>query len=232
MHVVKTEKTTLRKVAMITGVAMIMMALLAMFSVGIVSSRLIVDGDAIGTANNIKKSIFLFQAGIFSWLLILILDVLLSWSLYVFFEPIHRSLSLLAAWFRLMYTAFLGVAIFQLVQITTLINESESFQLEDLSSSIMLSVMSYEKIWSFGLIIFAIHLLLIGWMMIKANFIPKILAILMLIASVSYMLIHTMDVFLPQLEKVTGNIESILSLPMAIGELGLGIWMFIKGGKR
>lgn len=232
MHVYETEKTTLRKMAMITGFSMIMMALLAMFSVGIVSTRLIVDGDALMTVRNIEESMFLFQAGIFSWLLILILDLILSWSLYIFFEPMHKHLSLLAAWFRLMYTAFLGVAIFQLVQIPLLLNGSRSYQIEDISSSVMLSVMSYEKIWSFGLIIFAFHLLLIGWLMIKAHFIPKILAILMLIASVSYMLIHTMDVFLPQLEKVTGNLESILSLPMAIGELGLGIWMLMKGGKR
>jgi hypothetical protein len=30
---------------------------------------------------------------------------------------------------------------------------------------------------------------------------------------------------------IVSNLEMILALPMAIGELGLAIWLIIKGGK-
>jgi hypothetical protein len=85
--------------------------------------------------------------------------------------------------------------------------------------------------WSFGLIIFGVHLFIIGCLVMKSSFIPRILGILLLIASFSYIFIHIMHLFLPQYDNVTGIFENILSLPMALGELGLGLWMLVKGGK-
>jgi hypothetical protein len=234
MLVFETEKISLRKAAIIAGITMFIIAIAAAFAVGVVDTRLIVDGDATATMNNIKKSISLFKAGIFSWLIILICDIVISWALYIFFKQIDSSLSLLGAWFRLAYSIILGIAILNLVFVTILL--STDYQLlfnetEQLKSLLMLFVIAFHKMWSFGLIIFGVHLLIIGYIVMKSGFIPRILGILLLIAAFSYMFIHIMHLFLPQYDNITGLLEGILSLPMALGELGLGIWMLIKGGK-
>lgn len=78
MLVFETEKTSLRKAALITGITMLIITICAMFAVEVVNTRLIINGDATATMNNIKKSISLFQAGIFSWLIILICDIVIS----------------------------------------------------------------------------------------------------------------------------------------------------------
>jgi hypothetical protein len=234
MLVFEREKTSIRKAALIIGVTMFIIAICAMFAVGIVETRLIIDGDATATMNNIKKSISIFQAGIFSWLLILICDIVISWALYIFFKQIDSSLSLLAAWFRLAYSAILGIAILNLVFVSILLSRDPqlfSNQTDQLQSLVMLFVIAFHKMWSFGLIIFGVHLFIIGYLAMKSGFIPKILGILLLIASFSYIFIHIMHLFLPQFENITGIFENILSLPMALGELGLGLWMLIKGGK-
>ena len=233
MLVFETESITLRQAAITTGIAMIIMAICAMFAVGFVDNRFIIDGDATATVSNIKNSMSLFQAGIFSWLIILICDIILSWSLFVFLKQINSSLSLLGLLFRLMYTSFLGLAIFNLVRVAILLSDNEflSFQTDELLSLAMLFIVSFQEFWSFGLIIFGIHLFIIGFLVIRSGFIPKLMGFLLLIASVSYMLVHTMYVFLPQYDNITRILENILSLPMTIGELGLGIWMLIKGGK-
>ena len=75
------------------------------------------------------------------------------------------------------------------------------------------------------------HLFLIGYLSFKANTIPKVISILLVIASIGYMLIHFYKVFLPQFEAVTTYLEVILSVPMALGELGLGIWLIYMGLK-
>ena len=62
-------------------------------------------------------------------------------------------------------------------------------------------------------------------------FIPKFLGILLLLASFSYIIIHSFHLFIPQCENTTILFEKILSLPMAVGELGFGLWLLIKGGK-
>ena len=65
----------------------------------------------------------------------------------------------------------------------------------------------------------------------KISHIPKLLGILLLIASVSYIIIHLSHLFLPQHKNLTIIFENVLSLPMALGELGFGIWLLIKGQK-
>jgi hypothetical protein len=60
--------------------------------------------------------------------------------------------------------------------------------------------------------------------------IPKILWYLALIAGVSYVVVHFLKLTLPQ-SDIVNNLEMILALPMAIGELGLAVWLIVKGGK-
>jgi hypothetical protein len=86
--------------------------------------------------------------------------------------------------------------------------------------------------WSLGLIIFGAHLFLIGYLVMKSGFIPRIIGILILIASFSYMILHIMHLFLPQYENTTGVLENILRLPMALGALSLGLWIWVKSSKR
>ncbi|NMC58950.1 MAG: DUF4386 domain-containing protein [Candidatus Methanofastidiosa archaeon] len=225
---------SLRKAALIAGITMFIIAIFAAFAVGVVGTRLIVDGDATATMSNIKKSISLFQAGIFSWLVILICDIVISLALYIFLKQIDRSLSLLGAWFRLAYSAVLGIAILNLVLVSILLSRDHEilfYQTDQLKSLLMLFVIAFHKMWSLGLIIFGFHLFIIGCLVMKSSFIPRFFGILLFIASFSYMFIHIMHLFLPQYENTTRIIENILSLPMALGELGLGIWMLVKGGK-
>lgn len=64
MLVFKTEKSTQKKVAIITGASIIVMAICAGFSYGFVHSSLIAKGDATATLSNISGSIDLFRAEI------------------------------------------------------------------------------------------------------------------------------------------------------------------------
>ena len=67
----------------------------------------------------------------------------------------------------------------------------------------MILLKAFDSIWAFGLIIFGGHLFVIGYLSFKANTIPKVISILLVIASIGYMLIHFYKVFLPQFEAVT-----------------------------
>lgn len=234
MLVFETEKTSMRKAALITGIAIIVIALSAGIAVGVVDSKLIVNNDSTATMNNIKSNLSLFNVGVFSWLITLIFDIVISWSLYIFLKQVNSSLSLLGAWFRLIYAAILAVAILNYVLVAVLLNSSNSFLGNDptqLKNLVMLFIIGFHRTWSLGLIIFGLHLFIIGYLSVKSGFIPKLIGILLIIAAFSYICIHIMYSFFPQCDSFTKLLESILSLPMALGELSLGIWMLIKGGK-
>lgn len=234
MLVFKTEKLTQRKAAITAGIAMLVVAASAMFAVGVVQNKLIDWDNAAATTNNILDSIGLFRTGIFSWLITLIADIVTAWALYVFLKQVDNSLALLSAWFRVAYAIILGTAVMNFIFVSLLLGGDKSIpsiQSSQLQIQVMLSINAFQKMLSFGFIIFGIHLFIIGYLVLKSKFISKVLGILLFIASISYIYIHIMHLFLPQYDNITAVAETILSLPMAVGELGLGVWLLIKGGK-
>lgn len=234
MTVNETGKISPRRAALIAGIVMLVMAACAAFAVGYVNGSLIVKGDANATLSNIQSSFALFRGGVFGWLVILLSDIVVAWALYIFLKQVDNSVSMLGAWFRLVYCAILGTAILNLINIIQLSGGDSSLaavQSDLTKAQVMLFVNAFSKMWSFGLIVFGCHLLIVGNLVLKSGFIPKILGILLLIAALSYIVVHVLHVFFPQIEQTTVILENILSLPMALGELAFGIWLIVKGGK-
>ena len=110
-----------RQAAIVAGVSIIIMAVAAVVATDLALGRLVVPGDAAATFQNIRSSEMLFRTGIFSWIIILVCDVLAAWGLYVFFKPVNKSLSLLSGWLRLVYAAILGAALVHLIHALLLV---------------------------------------------------------------------------------------------------------------
>ncbi|MFE7374012.1 DUF4386 domain-containing protein [Bacillus cereus] len=218
---------TERKYPLFAGTSLLVMAFIAFFSYGFVHGNLVVQGDASATLHNIQTSNALFKAEIFGWIIIFITDILAAWALYFFLKPIHASISLLAAWLRLMYTAILGGAIFNLI-LALLLSKNTIANPEAYT---MLFLNAFEYIWSVGLIIFGLHLFALGYVVFLSKQIPKFISILLFIAAIGYMLIHVMNTMFPQYDTMISIIQVLFQLPMIAGELGLAIWLLLKGGK-
>ncbi|MCP5098280.1 MAG: DUF4386 domain-containing protein [Chloroflexi bacterium] len=223
-----------RKVAIVAGVALIIMAITAGFSFGFVLDTLTVAGDATATFNNIKASEGLFRAGIGGWLLILILDVLVAWALYIFLKPVNKSLSLLGGWLRLVYTAVLGAALLNFAVILLIISGADYlniFEESQLQALVLLFLNAFHGVWAIGLVIFGCHLFVLGYLVFKSNDIPKILGILLILAALGYLITNLGNLLLPNYETLIATIETIFMLPMIAGEVGLALWLLFKGGK-
>ncbi|WP_237979866.1 DUF4386 domain-containing protein [Bacillus thuringiensis] len=218
---------TKRKYALFAGFSLLVMAFIAFFSYGFVHENLVVQEDASATFHNIQTSNSLFKAEIFGWIIIFITDIVAAWALYFFLKPIHTSLSLLAALLRLMYTAILGIAIFNLTFVLLLskstVANSEAYT--------MLFLEAFKYIWSVGLIIFGLHLFTLGYVTFLSKQIPKLISVLLFIAAIGYIVIHVMNTLFSQYDTLIAIIQSLFQLPMIAGELGLAIWLLLKGGK-
>ncbi|MGG4492915.1 DUF4386 domain-containing protein [Brevibacillus reuszeri] len=223
-----------RKSAVIAGTSIIIMALAAFFSYGFVHESLVVTGDASTTYTNITTSISFFKGEIFGWLIILISDIIVAWALYIFLKPINKSLSLLAAWLRLIYSTILGIAILSLIVVLLLATDSTGLsviKIEQVQSFMLLFLQAFEAIWSIGLIVFGAHLLMIGYVALQSSSIPKVISILLLLASIGYIIIHLSKTFFTQYDSLIAILNLVFMLPMVAGELGFGIWLLVKGGK-
>ena len=94
---------SLHNAARIAGFAYLMVFIFGIFGNFFVFEKLIVSGDPVTTANNIKANESLFRLGITSWIIVIIFDTLVAWALYFLLNPISKSFSLLTACFRLIF---------------------------------------------------------------------------------------------------------------------------------
>jgi small-conductance mechanosensitive channel len=111
-----------RQAARIAGYGYLAIFVLAIFANFFVRERLIEPGDAAATASNIMGSEALFRLGLVSFLAVFVLDLVIAWALYVLFRHVSRDVSLLTAWFRLVYTTLLGVALIFLFLVLQLVS--------------------------------------------------------------------------------------------------------------
>lgn len=223
-----------RKAAIVAGISIILMAAIAGFAYGFVFNSLIVPGGAAATTTNLKTSEQLFRAGVFGWLVILILDVVVAWGLYVFLKEANSSLSLLTAWLRLTYAAILGAGLLSLAAVLLLLGGADYlnvFEADQLDALVLLFLNGFDGIWSIGLAVFGCHLLLLGYLVFQSDYVPNILGVLLIIAAFGYLIVPAANLLLPNYQTYTDMIELVFTLPMIIGELGLGLWLVIRGGK-
>jgi len=96
-------------------------------------------------------------------LIIIMLDLVIAWGLYVLLEPVNKDLSLLMSIFRIVFASVFAVALSQL-------GTPESFYL----------------IWDIALALIGIHLIILGYLAYKSGFLPRILGILVLVAGIGY----------------------------------------------
>jgi hypothetical protein len=220
----KEKKISIAKAALIAGIGLLLMALTVPFAEFYIFPKLI-DADAAVTAKNIINNRLLFTVSIFLHFITLICDVVVAWALYIFLKPVSRQLSLLTAWFRLIYAAMYLIALFNLIKVLNLLEYKTESNLSEQArfyDTITFYIHSFHLEWSFGLIVFGLDLILLGYLVFKAAYVPKIFGILIIIAGVGY-LINTVGLFL------FPNINTGFLFITFFGELIFMSWLLIRG---
>jgi hypothetical protein len=216
-----------RKAALVAGSGLLIMTIFYVFADLFIFQNLIVQGDATTTANNIIADEMLFRIGICCILIVLICDVIVAWALYIFLKQVNKSLSLLTAWFRLVYAIMLGIALVNFINVLILLSTADYLvviQSDLLNANVMLSINAFYDVWAIGLIIFGSHLLLLGYLAFNSNFIPKIFSVLLIIAGLSYLIDYFVKLFFP-------NFDMPISMVLGWGELIFMFWLLFRGGK-
>jgi hypothetical protein len=204
---------SVRRASIVAGIGYLLLSILAGFGNYGVLAHLVTTGNAIKTANAITASKGLFVLGIGSLAAVAVLDVIVALALMKIFTPVSKRLSRLAAGLRIVYAGVFALAIYQLVGVLHVLgNANQALQ----------GVSAFNNIWNGGLMLFGLHLLLLGYMAYKSGYVPKWLGILIAVAGLGYFFDSVASVFSLVL---TTKIASITFL----GEVALILWLLIKG---
>jgi hypothetical protein len=145
-----------------------------------------------------------------------------AWALYVFLKPVNENLSLFTAWFRLVYTVIAIIAFLNLVTVVRLLNSSSGVDPSQFAAQVMSSLEAFRGSWYFGLLFFGIHLGLLGVLVLRSTYIPRLLGILLIIAGFGYLINALRPILFP-----TINID--FAQYTFYGELIFMVWLLVKG---
>jgi hypothetical protein len=151
---------------------------------------LVVSGDAAATANNILAHQPLFRLGLATGLIATACYVAVTALFYDLFKHVNRSLSLLAAFFSLVGCAILAFAsLFRIGPLVVLGGGQylSTFKVEQLRALAFLFLELYGQAVNICFVFFGVYCLLIGYLIFKSAFLPRILGVLMAFAGLGWL---------------------------------------------
>jgi hypothetical protein len=211
--------------ARIAGVFYLVTILARMFVEIFVRNRLVVSDNAAATATNILAHEPLWRLGFATDMIAFASYIALTALLYELFKPVNRSLSLVAAFFGLVASVVHAISsLFHLAPLVLLGGAPylTVFTVEQLQALALvflrLRAAAYHNI---GLVFFGLYLLLVGILILRSTFLPRILGVLMALAGLSYV-----PFLSPPLVR---SLQPYILVFPGVGQISLCLWLLVMG---
>lgn len=223
-------QTSPKNYARLTGLLYLIIAIAGGFSMGYLPT-LISAPDAVATAQNIIENKGLFQLGIFADIVVFVCEIAALSMLYMLFRRVNQTLALIATFARLAMAVLIGINVFFDIIPLLLLDDNgfaSLFGVDQLNAIVLLFV----EIELYGVAIwqmfFTIHMLLLGYLVFKSGYFPRILGVLMMVGSFGYAL-NSIEKLAALDTQTISVFAAILLAIVVIAEIGFTFWLLIKG---
>lgn len=219
-----------KRLAHLAGFLYLLLAIIGPIGLMIVPDAIIVEGDAAATAQNMLDDESLYRIGLLSEAAIFLIEVVLVTLLFILLKPVNETLSLMAAFARLSMAVLQGVNVVigfaaLLVVNGDYLTSFETAQRHDLMLMLLDLRLSGVMVWE---AFFALHLLILGYLLAQSGYVPRLLGWAVMVASVGYAAHGLGSFILPDSEASLQTVTVVLSV---IPEVALTLWLLIRGVK-
>lgn len=218
-----------RSIARIGGVLYLVVIVIGALGEAVVRSSIVVSGDAAATAANLRSMERLWRLGVAGEVVLLMCATALAMVFYVLLRPVSRDLALLAAFFNLMCIAIeaaaagsLAAALFPLSGASYL----SALAPEQIQAMAMLAIRSHTVGFGIALIFFGVACVLLGYLIYRSSYMPKIIGALMALAGICY-LVNSFALLLSP--PFANRLFPLILLPSLVAELSFALWLLLKG---
>lgn len=222
-------QTSPRTYARIVGVLYLVIFILGPFAFFLGRTSVVVPGDPAATVGNLMASESMFRLGMAAETVIVLIEIVVSAILYVLLRPVSRPLALASALARFAQSVLQAANLLTAVPALLLLGGAgylAALQPDQLSALVLLFMdVNAFMIIIWGLI-FGFHLLLLGYLVYRSGFWPKALGILLLVASLGYLIQSYGHILAPRYDELLATVVVVLSIP---GELAFTVWLLWKG---
>ena len=212
----------LKKMARLAGV--MYLVVIVIYMTGLTLNSGLHGGTFAASAESISASQLLYRASLVIMLLGSVLSIFLAGALYAFLKPVNPNLARFALLFRIC-EIILGsaakIALFTRVGIYT--GTIAILSMEEQSAFSSLVRVFYDSGFNFSVLFFSFGSILFFYLMWRARFIPQLLSIFGMFASVSVTVVALANLISPGL--LPGN---LWWMPIFLAEIATGLWLSIK----
>lgn len=220
---------SIQRNARFAGVLYLVITAAAILAHIYVPSIIVVPGDAAATANNINEFATLFRLGtVGGELVVLLSEVVLAVVLFVLLKPVNKTLSLVAAVSRLVMTTVHGINMINYFFAMMLVSGTgylSVFSTEQAQGLAMLFLEAHSYGFTIGIAFLTIHVFVLGYLIYKSGYFPKVLGVLFIAAGAGYLFDSFALLLSPNYETTPGIVAAII----AIAEIAFPVWLLIKG---
>jgi len=199
----------LQSTARTAGFAYLVIIVLAAFTELSVREGAIELGDETVTAANILARESLWRLGYLAEMIVASCDIIVAVLLYALLKP---ALAYFAALMVLGGGDYLS-----------------GFTSEQAHSLSYLFLRLHGEAYDLALFFFGLNCLLLGWLIMRATFLPRVIGLLMVIAGACYLGNAATGVLAPRLSPI---LFPWVLIPAFVAELGLALWLSIMGVNR
>jgi hypothetical protein len=136
----------------------------------------------------------------------------------------------LAAWLRVINAVVFGVALVSLFKISILL-DSVGTMTSSLQDDVMASLDRFNFVWLIGLVFFGFHLFILGRLMYRSGYFPKVIGALLVVAAIGYLIDSGAQLLMSNYDAHKDIFEMIVVIPSVVGEFSLTVWLLVKGVK-
>lgn len=189
-----------------------------------VRGAIVVPGDAIGTADNLRAAEGVFRLALMSDAVMALCDVAVAVLFFSLFRTVHEGVARAAMVFRLIQAAILGANLLNhagaLMVLKSGMPEAEAW------AAYLLGLHSLG--YDLGLIFFGVNSLLTGWLIWTSGFLPRVIGGGIGAAGLVYLAGSTVRVIAPDLVPVFAPAYLV---PL-LAELSLALWLTVFAVRR
>lgn len=223
---------SLKRNARFAGILYLIVIAGGLFAQVFVRQALTVPNDAMATARNIQSNELFYRLGFFADLINFICGLPVILFFYLLFSPVHKRSTILAIFFVIISNAVFAINIlYQLYPLLIFGNKAylSVFQPGQLAALSAMALDVQSQGYAIGLVFFGFYCIIMGYLIFKTLYIPKILGILYAIAGLCY-IINSFTMFLSR--GFANPLFPYILFPSFIGEAAVCLWLIFAGIKE
>jgi hypothetical protein len=222
-----------KSTARLAGLLYLIVVMTGFFSLAYVPGQLLMPGNMASTVQNISTSTMLFRLGIYAGVICYATFVLLPLVLYTLLHRVNRHHAVAMVALALVSVPLSLIAVTEKLAVLTLLGDGSytpALSTASLQAQVAGRLDQYNNIIDIAAVFWGLWLFPFGYLVVKSGFLPRILGIFLIVGCFGYLVNFTGGFLFPAYNDL--GISGYVSIPSALGEIGICLWLLIIGVKK